>query len=65
MKNKDKGKNYKWIPEAFLKDVFIEPHNFIFPENPEHGNYVNQQLKYDLFYDAYNKVVFDAFEIQK
>ncbi len=56
MNKKDEKKGFKWVPPDFLKDVFIEPHNFIFPENPQHGEYVNQQLKYDLFYDAYNKV---------
>lgn len=56
MESKNEKKQFKRVPQDFLKDVFIEPHNFIFPENPQHGEYVNQQLKYDLFYDAYNKV---------
>lgn len=56
-KEKTSYKNlFKWIPDDFMKDIYIEPHNFIWPENPEHGEYVNQQLKCDLFYDAYNKV---------
>jgi hypothetical protein len=39
-----------------LKGVFIKPYNFEFPENPEHANYVNEQMKFDLFYDAFDKV---------
>jgi hypothetical protein len=57
MKKKEGKKTYSWVPEDYLKGVFIEPHNFIFPENPEHGKYVHNQLRYDLFYNAYNKVV--------
>jgi len=49
-------KSFKNVPEDFLKDVYIEPHNFIWPENPDHGEYVNEQLKHDLFFDAYTKI---------
>jgi len=54
--NTSSKKIFKNVPEDFLKDIYIEPHNFIWPENPHHGEYVNEQLKHDLFFDAYDKV---------
>ena len=62
-KEKSSEKRFKWVPEDFLHDVYIEPHNFIWPENPDHGEYVNEQLKHDLFYEAYNKVVLLLFKL--
>ena len=26
-KEKSSGKRFKWVPEDFLKDFYIEPHN--------------------------------------
>jgi len=62
-KEKSSERRFKWVPEDFLQDVYIEPHNFIWPENPDHGEYVNEQLKHDLFYEAYNKVVLLLFKL--
>ncbi len=33
-------KKFRWVPEDFLKDIYIEPHNFDWPENSDHGEYV-------------------------
>ena len=44
-------------PSNFLKDIFLAPHNFNDPENPDHGQYVNMQLRNDL----YNEAVFKVF----
>lgn len=49
-------KNYARYPEQFMKGIFLAPHNFNDPENPNHGQYVNSQLKYDLYNDALSKV---------
>lgn len=32
-----------------MDGVFIAPNNFNDPENPSHGEYVNMQLKHDLY----------------
>lgn len=56
MSNDEGEREYKWVPDAFLDDIFLVPHNFDMPENDHHGEYVHDQLRYDLFYDAYNKV---------
>lgn len=40
------------VPEEFLKDIYLAPHNFSDPENPQHGEYVHEQLKYDLYTNA-------------
>lgn len=55
-KAQPKEKMYDLVPDNFLDGMRIVPHNFDDPENPQHGDYVNAQLRYDLFYDAYNKV---------
>jgi len=54
--NTQRERKYKWIPENFLKGRFLVPHNFYAPENEDHAYYVNDQLRYDLFYDAYSKI---------
>jgi hypothetical protein len=54
--NKGKGTAYDKVPADFLKGIFLTPHNFNDPENLEHGIWVNQQLRYDLFYSALDKV---------
>lgn len=36
-----KSNLYSRLPEDFLKNIKIIPHNFDAPENPEHGEYVN------------------------
>jgi len=33
----ENDKKYSKIPEDFLKGIFIEPHNFIDPENKDHA----------------------------
>ncbi len=58
MSDTDDKKSYRWVPPDFLKGVFIKPYNFEFPESPDHANYVNEQMKFDLFYDAFDKVSF-------
>ena len=47
---------YYIVPPEFLKGVFIIPHNFIDPENKAHATYVHNQSRYDLFYNAYEKI---------
>ena len=54
--NKQNNTNYRWVPEDFLKGIFLIPNNFYAPEKEHHSQYVNDHLRYDLFYDAYSKV---------
>jgi len=51
-----KNKEFNQVPKDFLSGVFITPFNFDNPENPKHATYVHEQTKYDLFYDAYEKI---------
>ena len=51
------NKNFDQIPKDYLSGIFIVPHNFDQPENPNHALYVNEQTRYDLFYDAYQKIM--------
>ena len=44
--------SFERVPEDFMKGVFLAPHNFNDPENPEHGEYVNLQLRNDLYYST-------------
>lgn len=41
--------SYERLPHQFLQGIFLAPNNFNDPENPSHGEYVNMQLKYDLY----------------
>lgn len=43
-------------PPDFMKDVFVAPHNFNDPEHPEHGQYVNIQMKNDLYNDSLYRI---------
>ena len=47
--------HYK-VPKDFLKGIKLVPHNFNMPENPVHGEIVANQLRFDLFYNTYNKI---------
>lgn len=51
--NDDKYHRY---PKDFMKDIFIELHLFDNPEREEHSEYVDIQLKHDLFNYAYEEV---------
>ena len=53
--NKDE-KEHDRFPKDFLKDIFIILHNFHTPERDEHLNFINYELKHDLFRDAYDRV---------
>jgi len=50
-------------PADFMKDVFIAPHNFSDPEHPEHGQYVNIQMKNDLYNDSLYKITSCEFSL--
>lgn len=54
--NKDE-KEHDRFPKDFLKDIFIILHNFHTPERDEHLNFINYELKHDLFRDAYDRVL--------
>lgn len=51
------NKKYSQIPKDYLSGIFIVPYNFDEPENPKHAIYVNEQTRYDLFHDAYQKII--------
>ena len=53
--NRTKKMHYK-VPKDFLKGIKLVPHNFNMPENPVHGEIVANQLRFDLFYNTYNKI---------
>lgn len=46
-----------------MKDIFIAPHNFNDPEHPEHGQYVNMQMKNDLYNDSLYKITACEFSL--
>ncbi len=48
--------SYQRTPPEFMKDIFITPHNFSDPQHPEHGEYVNTQMKDDLYNDSLYKI---------
>lgn len=52
----ENNKQFEQVPKDFLAGIFIVPVNFDDPENPKHAKYVHEQTKYDLFYDAYDKI---------
>jgi hypothetical protein len=44
------------VPDGFMEGIFIAPHSFSDPENPQHGEYVNLQLRNDLYYSTLHEV---------
>lgn len=46
----------KGIPKEFLKDVWITPRINIDPENESHEEYVNKQIRNDLWIESFSKV---------
>lgn len=58
MNNDNKqDKKYFKTPQDFMKGIFIVPHNFDNPENDDHAEYVNLEVKHDFFMDAYDRVI--------
>lgn len=43
-----------------MRDVFIAPHSFNDPENPQHGEYVNLQLRNDLYFSTLHEVALSS-----
>ncbi len=54
---KNNKKKYSALPEAFLEGVSLSPHNFNAPENPSHSQYVDFELRSDLFNLIYQKIL--------
>ena len=50
------SKNYSSLPEGFLKDIKLIPHNFNNPENEKHIKFIQEDLKYNLFTFTYLKI---------
>lgn len=48
--------SFSRVPDDFMKGIFLAPHNFSDPENPEHGEYVNLQLRNDLYFSTLDEV---------
>lgn len=48
--------SFSRVPEEFLKGIFLAPHNFSDPENPQHGQFVNIQLRNDLYFSTLHEV---------
>ncbi len=44
------------MPKEFLEDIYVVPKLFINPENEEHGDFVNDQMRYELFHDTMEKI---------
>ncbi|KRX02406.1 hypothetical protein PPERSA_10023 [Pseudocohnilembus persalinus] len=53
---KEKKELYSRLPEGFFKDLQIVPHNFFSPQNPDHGLFIDYQMKLDLFSETYAKI---------
>lgn len=56
MAEKDKQK-FSRFPSDFLKDIFITLHHFEAPEREEHLEFINYEVKHDLFRNAYDSVI--------
>ena len=54
--NNNSEQEFHRVPKDYLSGIFIVPFNFDNPENPKHANYVHDQMRHDLFYDAYQKI---------
>jgi hypothetical protein len=48
--------SYSRVPDDFMKGKFMAPHGFSDPENPSHGEYVNIQLRNDLYFSTLEQV---------
>ncbi|KAL4507223.1 hypothetical protein ABPG72_002016 [Tetrahymena utriculariae] len=44
------------IPKEFLKDVWIQPKINIDPENEKHEEFVNKQIRNDLWIESFTKI---------
>ncbi len=55
MAEKDNQK-FSRFPSDFLKEIFITLHNFQAPEREEHLEFINYEVKHDLFRNAYDGV---------
>ena len=50
------SKQHARFPADFMKDVFILLHLFDTPERDIHQDFVNYEMKHDLFREAYDGV---------
>lgn len=48
--------SYDRTPPQFMEGIFIAPHNFNDPDHPEHGKFVNKQMKNDLYNDSLYRI---------
>ena len=49
-------KNFSTYPPTFLQNISLTPHNFNNPENSKHLQYLQEDLKYNLFTFTYLKI---------
>ncbi|CAD8050264.1 unnamed protein product [Paramecium primaurelia] len=55
-KEKENQEQYYRYPKSFLKDIFITLHSFDNPERDEHEEFIDIEMKYDLFSYAYKGI---------
>lgn len=55
--------SYNRVPDDFMKGKFMAPHTFNDPENPSHGEYVNLQLRNDLYFSTLEQVYKSSIQI--
>ncbi len=55
-RDEDESDDYSYFPSGFLKGVKLIPHNFNYPENPKHSDYVDAQLRHHLFTFCYQNI---------
>ncbi len=48
--------SFSRVPPGFLEGIRIVPHNFDDPENKAHGDFVDMEMKNDLFNEVYTKI---------
>jgi hypothetical protein len=44
------------FPADFMKDIFIQVHLFDNPERDEHPDFINYEMKHDLFHRAFDRI---------
>lgn len=58
MDDDDKTKQHARFPPEFMKDVYIMLYLFDKPERDIHQDFINYEMKHDLFREAYDRVHF-------
>jgi hypothetical protein len=53
--DKDRKQFYRF-PSDFMKGIFLNVHLFDNPENDDHPEFINYEMKHDLFHRTYDRI---------